>query len=190
MQTNLSLSVKLQTVTIPYPAVDRAESPHQGFVQLKGDADAAATLPAVQDSAALRQALEKINATTTPFFTVACKLVLNSDANGFWARGYLEFCLNSIELAKDSPNYFLLFEQFNHYVQDCKIDLPVDYEFQLYDAIFPAIKADGHTICVWLTTAQFPNEEGALKTWNMSISALADFLSSFEKPELAEIFQG
>lgn len=190
MQTTVILSVKDRTTAIPYPAADREDSPHQGFVPIKGQPDAAAAIPAVQESEALKQALVKINGSNTPFFTVACRQVLNCHAERFWVRGYLEFALNYVELAKDSPNYFLLFEQFSRYVQQANFDIPVDFNFELQGTRFSDAKADGHTACVWITTAEFPSEEGALKTWNQSVGFLADFLGSFEKLSLPVIYEG
>jgi hypothetical protein len=188
MQTSLIFSISSKNTTIPYPSTEQDDSSHQGFVTLRGNTDATTDIPSANDNAALCQALVKINGTSTPFFTAASKLVTNSDPTGFWVRGYLEFCLNSLDLAKDSPNYFLLFEQFHHFIQDNNFDMPVEYNFELRDATLTDIQADVHTVSVWITTSQFPNEDGAIKNWNMSIAFLADFLSSFEKPDMDPLY--
>lgn len=186
MQTNIILSIKSSKKTIPYAG---AGTDH-GFKPLKGRPDEAATIPEVHDSDALKNALVKINNNATPFFTVGCALSINSEPGGFWAKGYLEFSFNYIEIAKDSPNYFLLFEQFNKYIRASGFNLPVDFNFQLEEANFPAIAADGHTASVWITTAEFPARDDAQKTWNQSIGLLADFLGSFEKLPLTAIYAG
>lgn len=189
MQTNIVLSIKNSPTAIPYPASDRGDTPHQGFKPLKGRPKDVAAIPAVQESEALKLALAKINDSSTPFFTVACKKVLNNRAGKFWTRGYLEFAINYPELALESPNYYLLFEQFNRHVHDANLDLPVDFNFELQPTEFRGKKASGYTACVWITTAEFPNDEGAHKIWNMSVSFLADFLKSFEKPDLPAIYE-
>ncbi|KAF0215929.1 MAG: hypothetical protein FD174_3939 [Geobacteraceae bacterium] len=190
MQTNVILSIKNRTISIPYPVAEREDSPHNGFIPLKERPDEVPAIPAVEDNDALKQALTMINDSTTPFFTVACRKSFNSTDGSFWARGYLEFSFNYIEIAKDSPNYFLLFEQFNRHVLASNFDLPVDFKFELQGANFTDITADGYTACVWITTAEFPTMEGAYKTWNQSVRFLADFLSGFEKPPLPAIYEG
>jgi len=190
MQTTVILSVKNQPHLIPYPPATGENSGHPGFVPLKGKPEAVEAIPAVHESEALKQALVKINGSNTPFITVACKQVLNNHAGRFWTRGYLEFALNYVELAKDSPNYFLLFEQFTKYVIDSKFNIPVDFNFELHAATFSKAAAEGHTACVWITTAEFPNEDGALKTWNQSIGFLAEFLGCYEKLDLPAIYEG
>jgi hypothetical protein len=190
MATNITLSIKNRTVAIPYPAPDQEDSPHSGFRPLKGRPDAVPEIPAVHDNDALKLALIKINDSATPFFTVACRKSFNSGPEGFWARGYLEFSFNHIDIAKDSPNYFLLFEQFNRYVAEANFDLPVDFNFELQGAHFTDRAANGYTACVWITTAESPAMEGVHKTWNQSVGILADFLGNFVKPPLPAIYEG
>lgn len=190
MQTNIILSINDHTTSIPYPGTGHPDAPHNGFVSLKGRLDAMDSIPAVADSAALKRALTKVNASETPFFTVACRISCNEHPGNCWVRGYLEFSFNYIDLAKDSPNYFLLFEQFNRYVRETKFDLPVDFNFVLQHASFPEIPANGHTACVWITTSEFPARDAALMAWNQSVGLLADFLGNFEKPPLPAIYEG
>lgn len=189
MQTNIILSIQNRTITIPYPGVEREDSPHNGFIPLKVRPKDIDAIPAVEDNDALKHALIKINDASSPFFTVACRKVFNSDEGSFWVKGYLEFSLNYIEIAKDSPNYFLLFEQFNRHVLESNFDIPVDFNFELHGANFADIASNGYTACVWITTAEFPTTEGAYKTWNQSVGFLADFLSGFEKPALSAIYE-
>jgi hypothetical protein len=188
MAMNIILSSKGERSAVPYPGTDREESPHQGFVILKGRPEQAATIPATVDNNALVHALTRINAPATPFFTVACRKSLNSGPGSYWARGYIEFAFNFIEIAKDSPNYFLLFEQFNGFAAASGCDLPVDFEFELRRTEFSDISAEGHTVCVWITTAEFPSPDGANLVWAQSVGLLADFLGSFSKPELPAIY--
>lgn len=190
MQTSVTLCVKDIQTTIPYPAAEREEAPHDGFIVLKGKSEEAGSVSAAQESEAVRLALIRINGSSTPFFTVACRKVLNNQGGTFWTRGYIEFALNYEEVAKDSPNYFLLFEQFAHHVKTGRFDVPVDFNFELRPAQFDATGATGHTACVWITTSEFPAEEGADKAWNQSINFLSEFLGSFEKLELPEIYPG
>jgi hypothetical protein len=190
MQTNLILSIKCSTKSIPSDGGEHGAGTDHGFKPLKGRPDEAATIPEVQDSAALKYALVKINDSAIPFFTAGCALSINHASSGFWAKGYLEFSFNHIEIAKDSPNYFLLFEQFNTYVRSSDFNLAVDFNFQLEGAHFLEIAADGHTATVWITTAEFPDSDNAHKTWNQSVRLLADFLGSFENPPLPAIYSG
>lgn len=189
METSVILTIKNHTVTIPYPPAERKDAPHNGFIPLKGRPDEAGAIPAVQDNDALKHALAKINDSGTPFFTVACRKSFNESNGVFWARGYLEFSFNYIDIAKDSPNYFLLFEQFSSHVAASNFDMPVDFKFELQGASFTDVAATGHTASVWITTAEFPTMEGAHKTWNQSVGFLAEFLGSFEKPPLPAIYQ-
>lgn len=190
MQTNVTLCVKDALTTIPYPAAEREDTSHQGFILLKGRPEEAGSVPAAQESEAIKLALVRINGSSTPFFSVGCHKMLNSQNGSFWTRGYIEFALNYEEVVRDSPNYFLLFEQFANHVNTAQFDLPVDFSFELRPAEFTTSGIKGHTTCVWITTAEFPAEEGADKAWNQSINFLSEFLGSFEKLELPEIYQG
>ncbi len=190
MQTNIILSLADRTISIPYPGTGRKDAPHDGFRMLKGRPEEAEAVPATRDSAALKNALVKINAGTTPFFTVACRMSCNGQPGNYWVRGYLEFSFNYTDIAKDSPNYFLLFEQFNRYVREATFDLPVDFNFELSNARFTNVPFDGHTACTWITTSEFPAMDAALMVWNQSVGLLADFLGTFEKPPLPAIYEG
>ena len=189
METHITLSINNYTSSIPYPASEREDSPHDGFKPLKGRPDEVPAIPAVQDNDALKLALAKINGSATPFFTVACRKSLNSAPEGCWVRGYIEFSFNYIDIAKDSPNYFLLFEQFNRFVLEAKFDLPVDFNFAVQGADFTDLSASGYTVCVWITTAESPAMEVSHKAWNQSVGLLADFLAGFEKPPLPAIYE-
>lgn len=190
MQTNIILSLSDRTTSIPYPGTDCKDAPHGGFRMLKGRPEEVEKIPAARDSAALKNALAKINAISTPFFTVACRMSCNGQPGTCWVRGYLEFSFNHIDIAKDSPNYFLLFEQFNRYVREANFDLPVDFNFELSNAHFAEIPFGGHTACIWITTSEFPAMDAALMAWNQSIGLLADFLGNFENPHLPAIYEG
>lgn len=189
MQTNIVLSLGDRTTSIPYPGTDRKDEPHDGFRILKGRPDEAESIPAARDSAALKRALTRINDAATPFFTVACRMSCNSQGGSCWVRGYLEFSFNHADIAKDSPNYFLLFEQFNRYVREADFDLPVDFNFELHNARFTQIPASGHTACVWITTSEFPGKDAAMMAWNQSVGLLADFLGNFERPPIPAIYE-
>jgi hypothetical protein len=184
MQTGIILSLKNQTRVLEA----RSASSGPGFVSLKGKTELVETVPETEESGALRHALEKINTAGTPFFTTSCGISVNSDEGGCWARGYLGFCFNYVEIARDSPNYFLLFEQFNRHLLDSSFDLPIEFHFQIEAAHFSGINDIGYAASVWITTAEFPSTDPAVMIWNQGIGLLADFLSSFENPELPAIF--
>lgn len=186
MQTSVMLSINNRTRVIP--GTDSDHSAEMKFKPLKGRVEDVAEIPEVRDSDALKQALERINSSSTAFFTVACAKACNSEAGRFWARGSIEFAFNYVEIVRDSPNYFLLFEQFNRHVLEAQFDVPVDFNFQLEGAHFAAISAVGYTARVWITTAEFAAIEQAQKVWNQSIGFLTDFLCSFEKPEMGPIY--
>lgn len=188
MQTTVLLSLMNRTKIIP--AVDPKDptAGGSGFRPLKGTPEEASGISAVETSGALKDALEKINTVTTPFFTTGCGTSCNAEASSFWTRGYIEFAFNYIEIARDSPNYFLLFEQFNRHVIDTALDLPVEFNFQLKAAHFAKIAAVGYTTCVWITTAELPSVEESQKAWNQAAGFLKDFLCSFENPDLPVIY--
>jgi hypothetical protein len=188
MNTSIILAIKHQTVSIPYSGNAQSDPPHEGFVLLKGQPQEVTSIPAAHNNDALKNALMKINAESTPFFTVACRKTVNNSGNSFWTRGYIEFALNYLEIAQDSPNYFLLFEQFSRYQLESGFDLPVDFKFDLHRADLKDQDAEGYTACVWITTAEYPGEDEALKTWNQSVAFLAEFLGSFEKPPIQQLY--
>lgn len=190
MQTSVTLCIKESQTVVPYPAAVREEAPHEGFILLKGNPDLVCSIQAAQESEAVKLALGRINGSATPFFSIACRKVLNSQNGTFWCRGYIEFALNYEEVVKDSPNYFLLFEQFANHVTTAPFDAPVDFSFELHPAQFTQSGVAGHTACVWITTAEFPAEEGADKIWNQSIGFLSEFLGSFERLDLPELYPG
>lgn len=186
METSVILSLGDRTKSIPSPSA-ACDSP--GFILLKGRIDAVPTIPETEGCDALKRALATINDGATPFFTAGCGKSFNSDQDGHWARGYIAFAFNYLELAKDSPNYYLLFEQFNAFIKEAKFNLPVDFNFEIRRAEFTAVPAAGHLARVWITTSAFPAMELAQKLWNQSVGFLADFLGSYEKPPLPPIFE-
>ena len=187
MNATALLSLNNHTKIIPPGSSDKPAAPSR-FRLLKGRPEAAAGIAGAEASGALKDALVKINADTTPFFTTGCGRSCNGQTGGFWTRGYIDFAFNYIEIAKDSPNYFLLFEQFNRHILESAFDVPVEFNFQLEAAHFEKIAAVGYTTCVWITTAEFPSPDESQKAWNQGICFLKDFLCSFERPDLSPMY--
>jgi hypothetical protein len=180
--TELILTLKNRCKTIPYISQTREDGTvNHGFRILKGRQEDVPSILEVQDSEALRYALSKINETNTAFFTVGCEKDLNHAPEGYWARGYLEFSINSVPEAADADHYFRIFSRFNRHVWESSFDAPVQYHFELEEADFRESGTRGFTAAVWVTTLCFPVAPEALTTWNEAVVFLADFLSSFKQ---------
>jgi hypothetical protein len=188
METGLILTIGNRTTTIPSTETGHDDPARPPFRPLKGRPDDVPAIPEVENCDALKNALTTINDSSTPFFTIGCGKSFNSEQESHWVRGYVSFSFNHMELAKDSPNYFLLFEQFNNYVLGTKFNLPVDFNFEISGADFTSVPASGYLSRVWITTTEFPAMDLPKKLWNQSVGFLADFLGSYEKPPMPEIY--
>ncbi len=170
---------------IPYPPEDHAESTNYGFKILKGNPSLIDDVPEVSDNSSLRNALVRLNAPATPFFTIGCEKSFNrgKTADGlacFWARGYLEFAFNSKEGVSGAENYFILFFQFNQRVASSGFDGLVSFHWELAPARFIAANCYGWTACVWITTEDMPSEAKARTLWGEALGLLTIFLEGIE----------
>jgi len=192
MEAELILTIKNRIKAIPYIPERRGDGTvNYGFRVLKGRLDQVSAIPEVHDSEALQYALEKINAEATAFFTVGCEKDLNAAPEGFWARGYIEFAFNASIAASDADRYFRLFFEFNQHLQHARLNLPVQYQFELEGAEFRDAGdagSRGFTVAVWITTLSFPDGAQAMNIWNRAVVCLADFLSCFERGPMPALY--
>jgi hypothetical protein len=177
MHTSLLLTIKNRPKAIPYPSGEHDDgSKNHGFKPLKAVPEDVETIPEAQDNDSLKLALKRLNARRTPFFTVGCEKAYNKSQNGCWARGYLEFSFNYVEIAADPDYYFRIFFGFNQYVWEQQEQKTVQYHFELEPAHYMERNADGYTCSVWITTAEFPEDEQARSIWGSALDTLVGFL--------------
>jgi len=171
------LVLRNRTKGIPYLGVKRDRSTNHGFVALKGKpAGEARKIAEAGDVEAVARCLERLNHADTGFFTVGCEKAFNVDGDVHWAKGYVEFALNSIELASDAQQYFKLFFEFNHRLFAKNFNLPVQYGWELEGAMFQTTDTSGFTATVWVTTDVCPMEGEARELWSRALDELTDFL--------------
>jgi len=163
---------------IPYrPAVRPEGSICHGFKMLKGalEDDIRATDEA-SDTECLAEAIVAINHAETAFFTVGCEKAFNTAADGFWAKGYLEFSSNYVEIVVDAANYFPLFFHFNKFLSQRGYSDPVLFDWELLGATFVDAKVKGFTVTVWIQTATLSTEDEVKAAWCRAVALLAEYL--------------
>lgn len=167
--------------TIPYTPAERPDgSVCHGFKALKGAPLAEVEAIPEADLPALREALIRINAPATSFFTVGCEKQLNKAADGFWMKGYVEFAVNFAEIARDATWCFHVFFHFNRFLQENKTELPVHVAFEIQGCAFRAAdNAYGFTLTAWIQTDSLSTGDEALEIWTAALRHLAEFLSTF-----------
>lgn len=184
------LAIRNYGKSVPYPPLDRADGKNHGFMPLKGKAPAeiraavreAADLPALQD------ALVRLNSDGTGVFTIGCEKSFNRAADGFWARGYVEFAINYRELVGGAEHYFKLFFDFNHFLWHNRFDLPVQYAWELETAEFVDAECSGFTATVWLTVRPLEGEAMTREVFGETLEALVTFLESVAPAPLARMY--
>lgn len=173
---------------IPYPASLHGANSNHGFKALKGrpeseirDVPEARKLPELQD------ALVRLNAVDSPYFTVGCEKSFNEEANGkYWARGYLEFAANYYEMASEAQNYFAAFFHFDKFLYESqyykKFNKKVMYFWEIEGAKFTSIDRDGFTASVWISTGILQDADEVKSLWCEALTFLVDFLIDISGP--------
>ena len=179
----VTLKLSKQAKTIPYPSQERDsfKSSNHGFKVLKGKPQDISLIPEAKDNQHIIKALEIINDERIAFFSVGCEKAFNYKPEyGHWARGYIEFSYNAVELVKDARNYFGLFYQFNDAIWEHQFNLPVRFDWEFDRAIFTdADNQTGFSCAVWITTNDLQSAEDAKYVWQVSLDFLAGFLGQF-----------
>ncbi|HEV7766221.1 MAG TPA: hypothetical protein VGQ76_14545 [Thermoanaerobaculia bacterium] len=84
MDTSIILSIRDYCKTIPYAPAERENSTCHGFKLLKGASPAEIEqIAEVQDLPCFSEALVRINAADTAFFTIGCEKAINREP-GSW----------------------------------------------------------------------------------------------------------
>jgi hypothetical protein len=193
METVLNLSIRNRGKGVPYGPVDRGESANRGFKALKRDPRLIAEVAEACDDDVLRNAIMRINAPHTPFFSVGCEKSFNKEIGKegretFWAKGYLEFSFNYKETVADACSYFVLFFNFNRAVIDQKFDKPIWFHWELEGAHFFDGDCHGWTCCVWIQTTDCPSENESREVWHAGVDFFATFLEGVEGATLSTIY--
>ncbi len=187
----VTLSIVPGFKNIPYtPAVRTEGSVCHGFKPLKGrPAEEAEAIEEAQDVDCLRRALVDINKADTSFFTVGCEKSWNSEEDGFWAKGYIEFAFNCSDLAADAGAYFVAFFHFNRLLEQKSYAAPVRFHWELQGACFlDANRAGGFTAAVWIETGIGPSAEAARQVWCGAVDILRTHLCDFKLEGTAPIY--
>lgn len=107
------MTINQRSKAIPYPAANHADSQNYGFQILKGKLDKIEGIQEAKDSKCIQEILGVLNATESPFFSAGCEKSFNKEANGCWAKGYIEFAFNYSKAVNDAIHYFPLFFHFS-----------------------------------------------------------------------------
>jgi len=175
----LTLTINQRPKPVPYHAVKREDGENHGFQNVKGNPAAAAAIAEAQDDEALRDALVRINARETNFFTIGCEKSFNQDGSDYWTRGFIEFAFNYCELVGDAKYYFPVFFHFNRRLLQEKFPHRVHFEWQLEGNTFAEVNCDGYSLVVWITTEEFATDEESRRAWQDSVRILADHLTAW-----------
>jgi hypothetical protein len=175
----LELTINQEFKSVPYRAEHRQDSPNYGFVNVKGNPDAAARIAEVQDDEALRDAIVRINAQDTAFFTIGCEKSFNQDGAEFWTRGFIDFAFNYCALVADAQNYFPVFFHFNNRLLREKFNHLVRFEWQLEENHFRDANCKGFSVILWITTRICASDEESRSLWRPSVKIVADHLAEW-----------
>ena len=187
----LRLTIDPGFKTIPYtPAVRDGGSVCHGFKPLKGRPGAEAeAIEEARDADCLKRALVDINKAETSFFTVGCEKSWNTEASGFWVKGYIEFAFNFSDLAADATSYFVAFFHFNRLLEQRSYTAPVSFHWELQGACFlDANRSSGFTAAVWIETGVGPSAELVRQVWCGAVDILRDHLCDFQLKGTAPIY--
>jgi hypothetical protein len=179
----LLLTINERPKPVPYHSVVREDGINHGFINVKGQPEAAAAIAEVQDDEASRDALVRINARQTAFFTIGCEKSFNQDGATFWTRGFLEFAFNYCALVEDAGNYFPVFFHFNERLKKLMFPHRVHFEWQLEGNRFTDAECNGYSVVAWITTENFATDEESRSAWRDSVRFLADHLTDWRLSE-------
>lgn len=175
---------------IPYGAYERDDgSRNNGFVPLKANPAAIASLSECQEDPPLRILLESANGADTAVFTVGCASGIVADEKGFRRSGYVEFALNDREAVGRAVNYFPAFFNFDQLWKAQGARFRMQFEWELQPATFLDCGARGFTCAVTLNTDYYASLDEADECWSFALELLSQLLESIApKPDAIAIY--
>jgi hypothetical protein len=182
---NVFLSIRNGGKGVPYGGADEDRpdgARNYGFKPLKSNPAEITLIPEAQGIPALKNALIVLNAENSPFFTIGCEKASGKKDSGYWMNGYLEFAFNYKELVADAKFYFNLFYLFNQWYWNQRPQIGVQYNFELYGAMFLAANVSGFTITAWISAGSYLTEELAQIAWEGALDGLITFLGQQPAP--------
>ena len=176
----LGLTIGHHGKAIPYGGNGEARSDggaNYGFRSLKGHPERLAEIPELQNDPSLQSMIQAINEPQTAFWSVGCDSGIYSAAAGQAMQGFVEFAINSQQVAADARTYFAIFFNFDRMLHGSDFGEPVAFNWELDSAYFADADVDGFTMTVWVRTSFYPSEDEAREAWGRSLCALTQFLS-------------
>ena len=185
----LVLTINQHFKTVPYLGATNEGSVNYGFQNVRGTLRRRRKIAKVQDDEALRDAIVRINAPATAFFTIGCAKFLDQDGAEYWGRGFIEFAFNSCPLVQDAQNYFPVFFHFNNRLLKDGFSYRVHFEWQLEKNPFKTGNCEGFSVVLWITTETFATDEASRAAWKDAVKIVTDHLSGGPAPEAAPIYR-
>jgi len=174
------LSVKKGVLKgIPYMPEDRGDgNPNIGFCPIKGRPEMSIRIPEACDEPGLLDALQRINASHTAFFTSGCEKCYNRLGVKERPVGYVEFIHNSIEIARDENTYWQLLTDLDNQMNTNRYSLPVAFEYIVSPTRFNDHFIDGFSAAVYVRYCGYATYRLARRKWREAFSFLTTFLCS------------
>jgi hypothetical protein len=183
------LTIKERGKSIPYGPAPRANGDtNHGFMNLKSDPAAIASVPELASDPALRALVASINAPHTSLFSAGCVSghTVQDDMHGYC--GYLEFAWNSVHLVQDAQSYFPLFFWFNKLLVTHQF-VRAKFEWELQGAHFLARNVGGFTCTIFINTTFSPTQDEALADWNTALGYLTSYVGTVNSGPTDHIYQ-
>lgn len=183
------LTIKERGKSIPYGPVPRdGGDMNHGFMNLKSDSSAIASVPELMGDPALRALVASINAPTTSLFSTGCVSGHTVQQGKHGYCGYVEFAWNSARLVQDAQNYFPLFFWFNKLLVSHQF-VRAKFEWELEGAHFLAPNVGGYTCAVFVNTTFSPTQDEALADWNTALGHLTNYFGTVNGGETDYIYK-
>ena len=164
---------------IPYEPEDRGVGdPNIGFSPLKGRPKDSVQIPEACNEPGLLDALQRLNAPKTAFFTSGCEKCYNQRGGKERPIGYMEFVHNSIAMARDKNTYWQILQGLDDEMTTEAYDLPVDFEFIVSPTQFNDHFIDGYSAAVYVRHCDYLPYKIARRRWRQALGFLTTFLCS------------
>jgi len=155
---------------------------------MKGKPEKVESIKEAEGHPVIIEILKILNDKTSPFFSVGCEKRMNKNGTQYWMRGFIEFSYNYVELVSDATSYFPLFFHFNKDSPEFLETNYVNYWFGINPVHFKKTDTHGFSCCVYITTAEFNDENSAYSCWSSGVKYLSDYLGTKEDFDLTPIY--
>ena len=186
-KTQAHLSIRQRVKGLPYFGGPReGGSTNHGFQLLKNSGLAVDSIPEASDEPSILRLLEILNAADSPFLSLGCEKVLTENDGRWFKRGYIEFTIDSIEIAGDARSSFFVFYQFDKYLNQVHFNEPITFHFELEGNALDRVNAAIYSVICWITTNTWtdsPEETNLL--WAKGVDVLATFFQTMRGEEVA-----